>query len=258
MRRIYIVASLVLALPAVAAAQHAGTAGGGATAAAPAAHAMAPVSAPHTVAAHPAVAGHVATGAGGIHHTPRANATATTTATPVRRFNIASGLRNLPLFSFSSSDVPGLGFDYAHLAAVNPAFTHQRPFFNSTGGFGFGGFLLMSPGYVVEEPVVEGQPVPGEEEAAANSGAPETRDDVSDQFLPAQALPPAPQPDAAEYVFVRRDGTLVFAVAYYWDNGTLRYVAADGTKRSISQDALDLDATQQFNEQRGLSFRTPA
>ena len=68
----------------------------------------------------------------------------------------------------------------------------------------------------------------------------------------------SPLPDAAEYVFVRRDGGLLFAVAYSWDNGMLRYVTRDGFRRSVTQDALDLDATQQFNEQRGLSFRLPA
>ena len=38
----------------------------------------------------------------------------------------------------------------------------------------------------------------------------------------------------------------------------LRYVTRDGIRRSVSRDSLDIDATQQFNEQRGLSFRVPA
>jgi hypothetical protein len=59
-------------------------------------------------------------------------------------------------------------------------------------------------------------------------------------------------------VFVRRDGGLVFAVAYSWQNGMLRYVTHDGMRRTIARDAIDLTATQQFNEQRGLSFRSPA
>jgi hypothetical protein len=29
-------------------------------------------------------------------------------------------------------------------------------------------------------------------------------------------------------------------------------------RRSVTQDSLDIDATQQFNEQRGLNFRSPA
>jgi hypothetical protein len=69
---------------------------------------------------------------------------------------------------------------------------------------------------------------------------------------------PAPPRDVEQYVFVRRDGSLVFAVAYTWENGTLRYITPDGLRRSIGRDALDLNATQQFNEQRGVDFRAPA
>jgi len=61
-----------------------------------------------------------------------------------------------------------------------------------------------------------------------------------------------------EYVFVRRDGSLFFAVAYAWDSGTLRYVTTEGLRRSVARDSLDLDATQQFNEQRGMNFHSPA
>jgi len=73
-----------------------------------------------------------------------------------------------------------------------------------------------------------------------------------------RGTPRAPAEDPAEYVFVRRDGGLIFAVAYSWENGTLRYVTPDGMRRTIAREAIDLTATQQFNEQRGLSFRFPA
>jgi hypothetical protein len=65
-------------------------------------------------------------------------------------------------------------------------------------------------------------------------------------------------PNNNEFVFVRRDGTVFFAAAYSWENGTLRYVTSEGLRRTVKQDALDLSATQQFNEQRGLNFRSPA
>jgi hypothetical protein len=64
--------------------------------------------------------------------------------------------------------------------------------------------------------------------------------------------------DNDQFIFVRRDGSVFFAVAYAWDNGTLRYVTNEGLRRTVTQDALDLNATQQFNEQRGLTFRLPA
>ena len=69
---------------------------------------------------------------------------------------------------------------------------------------------------------------------------------------------PAPEKDVEQYVFVRRDGTVFFAVAYSWDEGSLRYVSSEGMKHSVSRDTLDLKATQQFNEERGLTFRAPA
>jgi hypothetical protein len=70
--------------------------------------------------------------------------------------------------------------------------------------------------------------------------------------------PPAPQRDVPEYIFVRRDGTVFFAVAYSWESGSLRYVSSEGLSRSVAREMLDLNATQQFNEQRGMAFRSPA
>jgi hypothetical protein len=171
-----------------------------------------------------------------------------------RHISIASGLRDLPLFPTEENSVPGLGFDFPHFAAVNQNRVRSR-FDRSELGFGFGGFLLEPSVIVVEQPG-EAQPVV-EETAAANSAPAETERDLSEQFLPAPVVS-APVHDSAEYVFVRRDGSLLFAVAYSWENGTLRYVTKDGLRRSVTEDALDMDATQRFNEQRGLSFRTPA
>jgi hypothetical protein len=67
-----------------------------------------------------------------------------------------------------------------------------------------------------------------------------------------------PARETGEYVFVRKDGTVFFAVAYTWENGTLRYVTNEGLRRSVARDLLDLNATQQFNEQLGSNFRLPA
>ncbi len=57
---------------------------------------------------------------------------------------------------------------------------------------------------------------------------------------------------------MRRDGTVFFAVAYAWENGKLRYINSQGLRRTVTQDELDMKATQEFNEQRGLNFRLPA
>jgi hypothetical protein len=177
--------------------------------------------------------------------------------------NFMSGLANLPLFPNSFNDSPGLGFDFSHLAAVNSGRSRSRFHrgFGFDNGFGFSGFLLTSPEVIVEGPAGEGgQQPPIEEAVAANGASADNRSNLEDQFLPStsSSIPAPPPRDEAEYVFVRRDGTLLFGVAFMWDHGTLRYVTRDGLRRSVPQEALDMDATQQFNEQRGVSFRLPA
>jgi hypothetical protein len=160
-------------------------------------------------------------------------------------------------------DVPGLGFDFPHLAAVSGN-RHHRGHLGAFP-FGFDGFLLGAPPVILEEAA------PAEAQAAAEEGAAsdgEThanyvrrsrsqREPSSTPALDADNSVSAPE-DATEYVFVRRDGGLVFAVGYSWVNGTLRYVTREGLRRTLASDAIDLNATLQFNEQRGLNFRTPA
>jgi hypothetical protein len=170
-------------------------------------------------------------------------------------------------FGFNGTDfqdVPGLGFDYPHLAAISGNRRLHGSRFGGQVPFGFGGFLL-GPSVIVEEvPVAESQPTVIEEEVADDGREalrPPRRARASREASepqPESTLTPAPQPDPEQFVFVRRDGGLVFAVAYSWDNGTLRYVTPEGLRRSMGRDALDLNATQQFNEQRGLNFLLPA
>ena len=213
-------------------------------------HAGAPV---HAMPARTSV-GRVAMPGGSVYR-PGVN------GTPVQRqgINFMSGLANLPLFPTSFNDSPGLGFDFSHLAAIHSGRFGSRFHRGFDNGFGFSGFLLTSPEVIVEGPAGEG-PLPPEENVAANGAGPDARSNLEDQFLPSTtpSAPEAPPRDEPEYVFVRRDGTLLFGVAFSWDHGTLRYVTRDGLRRSVSQDVLDMDATQQFNEQRGVSFRLPA
>jgi hypothetical protein len=122
------------------------------------------------------------------------------------------------------------------------------PFFDG-GGY----YVPTGPG-IAGDVQEDGQPVddaedqgPGPDDRPARSSA---------GRLPTEQ--PGPQTDVPEYVFVRRDGTVFFAVAYSWDQGLLRYISSEGTRRSVSRDTLDLGATQRFNEERGLTFRAPA
>src|SRR5258707_2893081 len=141
MRRIGMVAAVVLALPLAVCAQRAGGAGAGAGMHAGAAPvAVARVSAP--VAAHPV--NHVAVA---THMVPGGRVR---TSSPNR---IVAANPRFANSNFVSNDVPGLGFDYPHLAAVGPKNGQlgRNGRFRQTVPFGFGGVLISTPGIYVAD-----------------------------------------------------------------------------------------------------------
>jgi hypothetical protein len=136
MRRVWVVASFaLLVLPVAAMAQRgAGMRGGG----------MVAVRSTTIVAPHAAVSG--------PHIVLRASTGSRSGATVVRRrpggtiirnVNGSSRLNNVSVFS--TMNVPGLGFDYPHLAAVTSGHGRGRSGIGQGGAFGFGGFLLLLP-----------------------------------------------------------------------------------------------------------------
>ena len=164
-------------------------------------------------------------------------------------------------FDFNDDELgaPGLGFDEVHNQAVHPN-RRRRNDFGGFFPFFDGGFFIPSTPFVDE---TGGEAPPPEEVAPEEAPEPPH---ARTHYREPEPQPPAasneiaaePQAKTEEYVFVRRDGTLFFAVAYTWDNGTLRYITSEGVRRSVTSDTLDLGATQQFNEQRGMSFHLPA
>jgi hypothetical protein len=159
--------------------------------------------------------------------------------------------------NFNGYPVPGLGFDYPHFFATHPnAGRNCRRCFGFGNGFIIpfidGGFYLPTPGY-------GDQGAPSAEEAAAEQPAPpEEPADREANLVPYSTGRTLPVPAQQEYVFVRRDGSLIFAVAYSWINDRLQYVTAEGIRRTVPRNTLDLDATQQFNDQRGVPIQPPA
>jgi hypothetical protein len=166
------------------------------------------------------------------------------------------------------SNVPGLGFDAVHVAATrgNRSGRDGRDGQGRRNDFGVlfpffdgGGYYVPTGPGIVGDSQGDGQ---GADDAEDQGPGPDDR--PYDQTPRAGSVnrppveQPGPQIDVPEYVFVRRDGTVFFAVAYSWDQGSLRYISSEGTRRSVSRDTLDLKATQQFNEERGLTFRSPA
>jgi hypothetical protein len=168
-------------------------------------------------------------------------------------------------FRSNCNSAPGLGFDAVHQSAVcGPGAVGSRrsalqvplffPFFG-------GGFFLPGSTVAAEESAAEENSQQEAADAEAREYARRRRAPQPAQFsAPVQALETdtAALRDSEEFVFVRRDGTLFFAVAYAWENGTLRYINGQGLRQTVQQEALDLGATQQFNELRGLNFHLPA
>ncbi len=158
---------------------------------------------------------------------------------------------------------PGLGFDAVHQAATCGSGT--RGF----GGRGFGNpffFPMFDGGFDVPSSpaaVDDGSVAEAQQPDASDA---EPRDTGRRDRAPQPAAVPAPAAETASsapaesepFVFVRRDGTVFFAVAYTWEKGTLRYITSQGLRQTVTKDALDLDATRQFNEQRGLNIQLPA
>ena len=161
--------------------------------------------------------------------------------------------------------VPGLGFDFPHLAAINRGFNGQFAFFNAlnngfaNNGFGIIPFFGSSPVYY--PPYEEGpdyytsggqQPqfvIPQPQPA---SRPPEATPKATEPQTPA-----TPPPELGQLILVRRDGQVLLAVAFTTNHGQLTYITREGTRRSFSLSELDKDATRQMNEANGTSVSLP-
>jgi hypothetical protein len=153
--------------------------------------------------------------------------------------------------------VPGLGFDYVHYFATHPN-AGRRHFAGGVVPFVGGAIYVPYPAYMEggapAESAAENSPAEAEQPGPAEEAAAGPADFAVRPYV--NSGPPA-EPDS-EYVFVRRDGTVFFAVAFTFDSTDLRYITRDGFRKTAPLASLDLAATQQFNEQRGLSPRLPS
>ncbi len=190
-------------------------------------------------------------------------------------------------FTGGISSVPAAGFDFTHHAAVNrnagvralidPVTQHRlalaRQIRRETPALAVPvAFPLLVNNIqvnVAPPPVVIVQPegntgsdaisqrVERLEYASLRHAVPSATDL---QPPPVEAGPAPPQPDPPqlpEFVLLRRDGGLIFAVAFSAVRERLVYITADGFRRSMSLSDLDFEATLQMNEQRGTSLRLP-
>jgi hypothetical protein len=160
--------------------------------------------------------------------------------------------------------VPGLGFDFTHLAAVNEnldiralidPITQQRlalaerllresPQLPAV----FPAFA-SSPVVLVESPppvVVLQQLPPAPAPAAQAAQAPAPAAAV------AAAAPPLP---VGDLILVRKDGSRIRAAAFAQQGKQIVYITDAGARRSIALADLDVDATRQANEAKGTFLR---
>jgi hypothetical protein len=161
--------------------------------------------------------------------------------------------------------VPGLGFDFPHLAAVSRGFRH-RP-----GGFGrndafpsfftpifFDSLPLYYP-YDTGAPdeYAEGtqQPlfvIPSPQQPVALAPA-----ETAPRESATPQVPPPPPPELGQLILVRRDGQILLAVAFTSNRGQLTYITREGLRRSFAVSELDKDATRQMNDANGTSVSLP-
>ena len=156
--------------------------------------------------------------------------------------------------------VPGFGFDYVHLAAVNPG-AFSSPVIGSSHLTRFSPVTLPffpQPAQIIivqQPPVVIVQPPPAAEESP--EWPPRSRSPQREEAREPER-PPDPPRELEEIVLVRRDGTLLFAVAFTSAGGRLTYITREGLRRSLSLTDLDLESTRRWNEERGTTLRLPS
>jgi hypothetical protein len=177
------------------------------------------------------------------------------------------------LFDFdNTSGVPGLGFDFPHLAAISGGLAN-----NSSSRFGrhghggqgtfvpilFGGYPYYydDPGYDQPEQQSAPQPQPQPQIIVIQQPAPaqQAADSGSYTGNPSASVPASQAdvtvPDVGDFIFFRRDGRVLFASVFSVVGSQLQYVNPEGIRHSLALSDVDADATQQMNEARGTTVQ---
>jgi hypothetical protein len=171
---------------------------------------------------------------------------------------------------FSSQDVPGLGFDYAHLAAVTPRTQALRaepgpapdqfitPIFWGWPAYFAPQSAAPQPAapqpivIILQQPppTVIVIPAPG-----AINDAP--RDQAAAPSAPSLSPAPPPLRERSPFALLRRDGQIILSSIFGVSGGILTYIDRNGARRSFPLAELDVEATQQMNEAAGRPITLP-
>jgi len=194
---------------------------------------------------------------------------------PNGRFTTGFSTLDSSFASASGNGVPGLGFDYPHLAAISSAFRNSNSGFRHHEHVGEGGFApfwfwgypyypydygdhgydqsaepAQAPAQPQPQVIVIQQPVP------MQTGGSQPGTDSSSYANPSSAPEVgAPVRDVGEFVLVKRNGTVLFASLYMVTGKQLTYVTPEGIRRTLPLSDLDVAATQQMNEARGTTVQ---
>jgi hypothetical protein len=181
---------------------------------------------------------------------------------------VVSGISPLSLQDLLNP-VPGFGFSFVHLAAINrdlgiralidPATQLQLALAErllaetpvAPVAFPFFGGVGETPVIIPQQQpqvIIVQQPTPAVEVATAPTAP---------QAMEAPQAAPSPLPDVGEFILVERDGSQIPAVAFTRQNDRIVYVTRQGIRRSIGITELDPDATIRVNEERGTSLQLP-
>jgi hypothetical protein len=240
-------------------------------------HAAVPVSAAPPVVVHPApvgAAGHVApaahptASAHPVHRVapssnvkpavPRSKTTAATRPLPPPPLGGAVN----PLGGFVNSVTGATGFCNGRGSYPLPGLNACAPTTGVVLPF-FGGAIYVPMPYYIDSSAPQEQAGEQQEEASnqptdGNPGFPEQGQEPSTRMPVASRSGSSGINEALEqFVFVQRDGTKLYAVAYSFLNDKLHYVTKDGARRSVALDSLDFDATQKSNEDLGNTINLP-
>jgi hypothetical protein len=169
----------------------------------------------------------------------------------------------------SFSGVPGLGFDFPHLAAIGGSLHNNPHSFGHNGQHGQGAYIPIFFGgypYYYDDPGADQQ-----DQQAAQTAPSQPQVVVIQQTVPAQQAAdsgndtgnvsaPAPEsevaastPDVGDFILVRRDGRILFASLFSVVGAQVQYVTPEGIRRSVAMADIDSDATEQMNEARGTT-----
>lgn len=174
-----------------------------------------------------------------------------------------------------SSGVPGLGFDFPHLAAISGGLANNpAPRFGHAGHHRHDSFSSIlfwgNPFYfddmsydqaeqpqAPEEPPAPPQPqiIVIQQPAPAAQGANTAAGEAGPSAAPSSVPEESPVPDRGNFILIRRDGHILFASVFSVVGSQLQYVTPEGIRRTMDLTDLDAEASQQMNEARGTTVQ---